>query len=369
MRGVVLPHFLAEHALSATTGAAIFSATALGYCAGSLSFGILSQRFGLKRIHLTGTILTGLAFLLFLAASHPALLYGAMVLVGLGTGYIDLPVCVPVSVLYGERQGGVLNQLHGVFGVGALVGPLVAAGLLALGADWRVPMVLVAGLLTLWGVLYAVLPQVALPAPAGGQGARGGMGHLLRDPLVWAATLSLAASVVIEVGGGLWLPSYLQAGKALSEGESALMTTLFFAGFTVARLGGGWMVGRIGPSLSVVALALVGAVGLVAVIALPANWAWLTTLAGAGVGMVFPTSMALVATRYPELVNQAYSLMYASGALFMLVVSPLMGGIGEWAGLEVAMRVPLGFYAVIAVLMTYYGWTTRRDRHQMPAAG
>jgi fucose permease len=357
-RGVVLPHFLADMALTPTAGAAILVSAGAGYGIGALGFGVLSNRFGLKRLNLAGCLLAAAMLALFAVVRHPALLYATMVTAGLGIAMLDLSVSLPLSILYGERQGGILNLLHGFFGAGALTGPLLAAALLAAGAGWRVPYLLPAALYLIWSAWYAGLPEVPLPVNGTGPDApkvtaAEAASLLGRDPLARAAVLALAAGVAAEAGVGLWLPSYLQAEKAMAEAQAALFTTVFFAGFTAGRMLAPPLLERTGYARGVALLALAGGAGLAMLVLLPGT-AWLSAVAGVGTGAIFPTCVALVSIRYPALVGHIYAAMYGGAAIAMIAIGPLMGRVGEQTGLTAAMWLPVACYAGVALLLGYY---------------
>lgn len=363
-RGVLLPHFRTDLSFSATWAGAIFSAGALGYLANSLAFGTLSHKLGLKRMVTIGAAVLAVAMTLFVTVRSPLLLYVASMALGAGMSMAELATSIHISLIYKEKQSGMLNLLHGFFGVGALTGSLWAAFWLRLGASWRVPYGLVAVLLLLWIAYYLTLPQTELPKEEAGSG---GAGPLLRDPLVWVAAVALGAAVVAEVGATLWLPSYLQKVKGLAEAASAGQMTAFYAGFTTTRVLGGWLVGRAGPVRSVVMLAAVGLASLTALLALPGAPVLLPVLAGAGVATGFATCTALVATRYPDRVNQVYTVMYSAGGLAGIVTGPLMGWLGDHVGLTASMWVPLASYGVLIVLMSYYGVASRAGRRAQAA--
>jgi len=363
-RGVLLPHFRADLALSATWAGAIFSSNALGYLANSLAFGFLSRKLGLKPMVTLGISLVAVAMGLFVTMRVPTVLYGANMLLGAGMSMIELGTSIHISLIYKEKQGGMLNLLHGFFGVGALSGSLWSAFWLQMGAGWQVPYGLVGFILALWVGYYLTLPRTTLPQEAeGGAGA----GPLLRDPLVWAAALALGAAVAGEVGATLWLPSYLQKVKGLGEGVSAGFMMAFFAGFTATRIAGSKLVGRLGPVRTVAALAAVGLAALTALLALPGAPVIIPVLAGAGVATGFATCTALVATRYPDRVNQVYTVMYSAGGLAGIITGPLMGWLGDRFGLTASMWVPLAGYAVLLILMIYYGLAANAARRSRAA--
>ena len=358
-RGVIVPHFLADLHLSAAAGGAVFAASSLGYLANSLSFGYFSHRFGLKRLVMAGLGLMAVALSVFLTQRNPAVLYAGNMLLGAATSMMELSTSIQISLIYRDKQSGMLNLLHGCFGAGALSGSLWAAFWLGLGASWRVPFGLVGAILTLWALWYLTLPVAPLPRDEEGEA---GYGPLLRDPLVWVAALTLCAAVAGEAGFTLWLPYYLQKAKGLGEAASAGYMTAFFAGFTGTRLAGSWVVERVGQVRSVVGLAVVGLVSLLALMLLPAVSVWMPVLAGAGIAVVFATCTALLSMRYPERVNQVYTVTYSAGGLAGIFTGPLMGWLTDRVGAAVSMAVPLTAYVLVILLMTWYGLAGRSNR-------
>ncbi|HYF77992.1 MAG TPA: MFS transporter [Symbiobacteriaceae bacterium] len=365
-RGVLLPHFRTDLALSATWAGAIFSSSGLGFLLNSLAFGFLSHKLGLKRMVTIGLGLIALGMTLFVTVRAPALLYVTNICLGAGFSMIELSTSIHISLIYQEKQSGMLNLLHGFFGVGALSGSLWAAFWLGLGTGWRLPYGLVGVLVALWGLYYLTMPRTVLPREEGG--GQAGVGPLLKDPVVWAAALALGAAVAGEAGSTLWMPTYLQKVKGLSDGVSAGFMTAFFAGFTATRILGAWLVGRLGPVRSVVMLAGVGLASLLALLLLPGAPVILPVLAGAGVATGFATCTALVAARYPDRVNQVYTVMYSSGGLAGILTGPFMGWIGDRFGMGASMWVPLAAYGMLMLLMVYVGIASGAGRRRAMSA-
>jgi fucose permease len=358
-RGVLLPHFRTDLALSATWAGAIFSSGGLGFLFTSLSFGFLSHKLGLKRMVTIGLCLLAVGMMLFTTVEAPLLLYVVNICLGTGSSMIELSTSIHISLIYQEKQSGMLNLLHGFFGLGALLGSLWAAFWLGLGSGWQVPYGLVGVGVVLWGLYYLTMPRTDLPREEGGQA---GVGPLLKDPVVWAAALALGAAVAGEAGSALWLPTYLQKVKGLTVGVSAGYMTAFFMGFTAARILGAWVVGRLGPVRSVVMLAGVGLASLLALLLLPGAPIVLPVLTGAGVATGFATCTALVAARYPDRVNQVYTVMYSSGGIAGILTGPFMGWLGDRFGMGASMWVPLVSYGVLMVLMVYVGVVSGASR-------
>lgn len=358
IKGLILPHMMRDLGLSPGFAAAILTAGGIGFLLTSLGFGGLTQRLGLKRVVLAGATLALLMLTLFLTLRLPALLYFAGLGLGAGGSLVEMSTSLPISLLYdGRAQGRMLNLLHGFFGIGTLVGTAWAGSLLSAGWPWQSPFLLVGLSLALVAGLFVARPAIPVPepAPTAGLRERSEYGTMLRDPAVRLAAMALAAAVGAEAGLTIWIPAYLQAEKGISEALSAAYAALFFLGFTGMRLAGSWLINRFGPTRMVSTLALLGLGGIICVWALPGQWAWLLLLCGMGMATGFPTSVALVAARYPSSANRVYSLMYTAGGITGISIGPAMGWIAERAGLSAAMWLPAACYGLLAGIMLRYG--------------
>ncbi|HEY8347061.1 MAG TPA: MFS transporter [Symbiobacteriaceae bacterium] len=352
-KGVIFPDFLQDLSLAPALGSAIFTATSVGSFIGSSSFAALSNRFGLSWVNRMGALLLAGITCVILFVRQPAFLYAAFVLFGLGWSMLELSSSLPISLLYAREQGSIMNLLHSFFGVGTITGSLLAGWAMSHGANWRLPMGVVVLLAGLWAYAYQRQPALSLPPRAK---TEKGNGSLLRDPVVWTATLALTAGVAAEAGAGIWLPTYLSQGKGLDVAGSTLGATLFFLGFTASRLCGALLVGRMGSVRSVFSAAAVGAAGLAGVMLLPASWFWLTVLAGLGVGIIFPTCLTLVAERYQSRSNAVFSLIYACANVAGIATGPAMGMVVQGRGVTAAVWMLLSFYTAVMFFIGYCGW-------------
>ncbi|WP_344955284.1 MFS transporter [Actinomadura miaoliensis] len=191
------------------TGAAsltwLVSAFGLGYAAGFLLFGPLSDRFGRRRVIVAGIAATAVTTGLVAAAPGPHAALALRVLQGVTTGAFP-----PVAMAYIAERVAPRHRLTTVtllttgFLSAAVVGQLVAQGLAA-ALDWRAFFVVGAAAFVL---LALVLLRVLLPDEPRTDGspldAYRAMPPLLvrRDllPLYLATTTVLAAFVAIYTG-------------------------------------------------------------------------------------------------------------------------------------------------------------------------
>lgn len=149
-----------------------------------------------------------------------AVFLAANLIAGFGCGGIDYELSVIFALGFGRRSVVMLNALHGVFGLGCVVG----TGLLG----WFSPSVYPAVLTVIAVVALASLPCMwSLPGP------RGKVGPQRRHPvrgagaIAWGFVLFYVLQIGVEFGIAAWEPQHLQS---LSEtpNQALFMTSLYW---------------------------------------------------------------------------------------------------------------------------------------------
>jgi DHA1 family multidrug resistance protein-like MFS transporter len=137
MLAPALPFLIRAFNLTLTSAGAVFVARSAGSFLGVMIGGTLSDRLGRKPVIIIGCFLQG--FLMALVAISPNwfLITAFFALIGLAGGLINPSINAMIAEVNSERRGAALNALHGVYSVGAMVGPLVAGILLASRYGWR----------------------------------------------------------------------------------------------------------------------------------------------------------------------------------------------------------------------------------------
>ena len=334
----------------------IVSAAAAGYFISVLIAGEINQRLSAQKI-LVGAMafftagLTGLA-----VAPGLAGLLCAGFLIGLANGGIDIGANALIAELNRERLASALNYLHVLFGVGALLGPLIVSVAFAS----RVPYwwVFGAGALVCAAIAFrlGVTPAIEVrTAPAPGDGFI----PMLSHPLIWAISGVMFLYVGAEIGIGAWLFLYLRTAGALSPLLASSGVSLYWLGLVCGRAFGGRLGHRIAlPQFTMLASAL-SAAALVILIAAPTAGGLAASavfLIGFGYGPVFPNMIAVGAARFPAEVGRMTSIVVAGGALGGIVAPWIMGhaiaDVSARASMEVALAATIAMAALALSLRT-----------------
>jgi len=347
--GVLLLAQMSDYGVDRATIGITFFTSSAGFVLAGLGNGAMIARFGIRTALAVGGgayVLAGL----YLATRPPFAAFVVVQLVtGYGSGVLESALNTYLAALPGATT--LLNRLHAFFGVGALLGPVLAAWIVGF-ASWTV----------VWLVLaLACVPLVACfmlayPAPSptvsrsqspkpetradetSGSPAGRLLSAALRDRGVLCGTAMLAVYVGLEIGVGNWGFSYLVQARGLTGTLAGYSVSGYWLGLTIGRF-------LISP---VAARAGVSTVGMMyaclAGITAAATLAWLSPTAAAAsaalvllgffLGPVFPTVMAITPRlTTPRLAPTAIGVMNAGGIIGGAGLPWLAGLIAQGTGI------------------------------------
>lgn len=350
--GPFLPQISHATRLPIERAGLIVSAASAGYFVSLLIAGEIHQRLSARKI-LVGAMVLFTAGLTGLAAA-PGLagLLCAGAVLGLANGGIDVGANALIVALNRDRVASALNYLHVLFGVGALLGPLiVSAAFLGRVPYWCVfggGGLICAAIAFRLGVTQAIEVQTV---PMLGNGT--GFMPMLSRPLIWAISGVMFLFDGAEIGIGAWLFLYLRTAGALGPLLASSGVSLYWLGLVCGRAFGGRFGHRVAlPQFTALASAL-SAAALVILIAAPAAGALAAPavfLIGFGYGPVFPNMIAVGAARFPAEVGRMTSIVVAGGALGGIITPWIMGhaiaAVSARANMEVALAVTVAMAAL-----------------------
>ncbi|MFD7654133.1 MFS transporter [Actinosynnema sp. NPDC059797] len=349
--GVLLVEQMDDYGVDrATIGLTFFTASA-GFMVAGATAGALLHRFGYRATLVAGGALYTLTALVTAARPAFAVLVLLQLAIGYAAGLLESALNARLASLPGATA--LLNRLHAFFGVGALLGPVLATRVLA-HAPW--PAVwLVLGLAS--APLVAGF-LVAHPGPAPGTSRERVPGGLaaaaLRQPGVLLGAVLLTVYVGLELGVGNWAFSHLVDSRGLSDQLAGYAVGGYWLGLTLGRFLISPVAARLGLTDTGLMTACLAGVAAAAVVwSLPGAAVVGLALLGFFLGPVFPTTMALVPRLTTErLAPAAIGVVNAGsvvgGAALPWLAGALAQGAGAWA------LVP--FAAALAVVQLGVWW-------------
>jgi MFS family permease len=342
-----LPEVKDTLGLSNTALGAAIAALPLGALLAALAAAPLIRRIGSAKLATYG--LVALAAALWAAGSAPTwwLLAGALMVAGALDAWVD--VAQNAHGLRVQRHYGrsILNGLHGLWSIGAVVGGLLGSAAAGLGLPLSVHLAVsaVAFSLVAMGVLRLMLPgsdtaDVAPePEPEDGDVPRPRSAR--RSAVLLLAVLGVLAAcgAFVEDAGSSWSAIYLRDGLAAGAVTAGLGFVALQTAMTVGRLTGDRVVDRFGQRrVARVGGALI-AVGMGVALAVPSVPSTLAgfALAGFGVATLIPAVYAAsdAVPGLPHGVGLAVSNWLLR--IGFLVSPPLIGLIADASSLRVAL--------------------------------
>jgi fucose permease len=204
--------------------------------------GPLIRRLGVPVLLAVAGVLAAIGYAGFAAAPGLWLVLGVAVLLGVSAGMMDGGLNTAVALTGRQR---LLNLLHGAYGVGTAIGPLVVTAAILTGS-WRpaylVQVVLDLAMAALWmrqrrrdRALAAVTPPAdpvaPSPPPSDGWSRRRYTGVVIAGMSVFFVYTGL------EVGAGQWEASFCRGHLHLSAGATGLAAFGYWGALTAVRIG------------------------------------------------------------------------------------------------------------------------------------
>jgi fucose permease len=248
MLGTAWPSMRATfHQPLGSLGLIMVLATA-GNLATSLSVGRLLHRFGVGRLLIAAGLVAALGATVFAAAPHWWMVLVGAFLFGAAAGLLDTGLNTVVA-LSGRLR--LLNMLHGAYGVGSALGPVVVTAAV-LWTSWRPAYVLVIGLELLlafgWWQTRSRWPADPPPEPA--NEAVGGVGVDVGGPASDGEAEPVHLRLLIALGitmfflytglesmAGQWAASFFRGSLGMSAGAAGAAVFVYWGSLTVARFG------------------------------------------------------------------------------------------------------------------------------------
>lgn len=334
---------LTDTGLGAILAAGVIAATAVTAIGGTVT-----DRFGAGHTLTLALVLWGSLLALEAGAPHLVLFVPALMLTMAAGGLVDVVMNIVAADAL-SHDAGRLVRFHGLFNAGCVVGAAAAGVALRFGASWRVVWLGIAAVGVVTGV---VTRRARLPEP-----------ERFDHPSMWRALAGLrheglvvlalvfAASAMVEGGIATWGILYLRGhlGLGVLAGVSAYVAGEGLA--TLARIGGGPMVGSLGTRRAVIVGASLAAIGIAteALCATAGIAAAGLAAAAVGISVVWPLLLADVnnEARHPAL---AIGGVTACGYLGMVAGPPLVGTLSGLFGLKTGLLVLAAIACVVAIV-------------------
>lgn len=337
-----------------------------GYTLSTAVSGRLANRNTIGRLLLSAAVIAMAALVaLTISLSWPLFLIAAGTL-GLSGGLTDAATNTYVAIRRGAREMGFI---HGAFGVGAIAGPLLVTGLLALGASWRIAWaaLAVAEILYILG-LWRFARRIAVPASTDRD--RSVTGSLRSGTLGWSVTVFFLYAGIAG-GAGIWAFTLLTEERGIAESAGGVAVAAYWGGFTASRFLLGFVGDRVDPDDVLRWSAIATAVGLAVFWWNPTPGVGVASLIFTGFahGPVFPLEVLLTPRRFgAALTASVVGYEIAAANVGGAVLPGVVGFFVDLAGLEVVPPILFVNALLLWAAIEALRFTSRGDIRRIAAA-
>jgi len=365
--GVAWPSVRRDFALPVSGFGSLILVMMGGHLVASLGSGPAAARVGAGWLLLWSNLAyAASAFGFALAPGWWPLMLAGLV-AGAAAGLIDAGLNAYAAARFSP---GVLTSMHGCFGAGAMLGPLLMGRVLEQGRSWRGGYGVIA--CALCGMTLALaltrhvldgadraVTETALPSVPR-------LAETLRHPGVWLGAVLFCIYTGLEATPGRWAYSLLAEARGVAPERAAVVAAAYWGSISVGRVSWGVVARRLAPRAVLRACLACAPVGALLV------WAGsdgpLTVVGLVVLGLCFAPVFPLLIALTPERVGadhagHAIGLQVAAAALGGGVLPGGIGFVVRYAGLEV-----LGPFLFVTAILTLllYGAVNARSRLRPP---
>lgn len=359
----VMPSITTEYAAAGFSLAAIgliFPARSIGSIAGNLLAGVGADWLGYARLVWLAALLLALSLALAGIVQPWALFLAAFVVISATQGALSTGINALIADANPTARSKALNTLHGVYGVGAAISPLVFGYLLEKGLAWRWAL---GGTALLWlGYSLACFAlQRGGPAPAARRPAQLLDFAMLRD----APFLALFAVAFIYNGVAYsllgWVALFMQESAGFSAFFSISLISIFYVALTAGRFACAAVSERIGYGTTLLILAG-GITATYPLVVLSSSGLWVAVgvfLTGLSLSGLFPTALAYGSRLYPQQTGTFTGTLNVSMTLGAMIPPLWTGILAEWWSFQAALGVN---YVMVLGLLAVAVYLRRAER-------
>ncbi|KGQ02713.1 hypothetical protein BB8028_0008g02340 [Beauveria bassiana] len=358
--GALLPYIEPYYNVNYTQVSTLFAVPFVGYVAAALSNNWIHFKLGQRGVAFIGPICRVVGYLPM--ALHPPfpVLPVALLVAGYGNGIEDSGYNAWVGNMHQANE--LLGLIHGAYGLGATISPLIASAMVTKGhLQWytfyyvMIGMVgceFALGMRAFWSHDGASYRRRLAYDNEGKE--RITTRHVLKQPLTWVVAVFLLGYVGVEVSLGGWIPTFMIKVRHAEPFLAGLSVTLFWLGLTLGRVILGFVTGRVGEKLAITVYILLS-IALQLLYWLVPNFAAslvFIILLGFFLGPLFPAAI-VTATKLlpPEHHVSAIGFAGGFGGGGAAIIPFGVGAIAQSKGVSVLQPIVLAF-----LIFDLIGW-------------
>ncbi|CAI7639295.1 unnamed protein product [Penicillium glandicola] len=362
--GPLIPYFESYYDISYTVVSLLFLSPVCGYMFAALLNNDIHTRLGRRGIACIHSVCHLLTFVVVsLHPPYPALVI-SLAIGGVGSGLADSGWNAWICGMTNSNE--LLGIMHGLYGVGAMISPLVATLLVS---KANVPWFRFYNIMTVCAVIEVVVCITAFwdSGPDDFQMSenieeshRGSLQRVVfHGPyarVTWTCAFFLLIYMGIEVAMGGWTVTYMMKVHHGNPFASGMAATGFWLGITCGRIILGFVTAKLGQALAITIYSLATIVFGFGFWLLPNLYAAIVavSLQGFFLGPLFPSIIVVVTKILPRTLHvSCIGFASAVGGAGAAVLPFMVGAIAQTKGVEILPPFIIGLSTGLFVLWLY----------------
>jgi fucose permease len=353
--GPILPEIMTAYTITESTAGLLLGLGSVGFAAGPLLGGILSDKIGVYKVIATALFLEAVFLVLFGLRPVFWLLVPVYFLTLLSAAQVETTINVLPTMLKEVRTLSVMSFLHLCFSISAFLFPIFIGFYLSRLGSWNhIPWIVAAFAfgLSVFSVLTARRREAKV-APAESLHLKE-LISIVKEPPVFFGALTLALYVGAELGASAWIVHYLRSSVGLSPVAASTGLSLLWVGIMVGRLVNGFFVRKFTSLQLVVSMGVLGVItGVLFILTGGLVGSYITLLLlGFAMAGIYPNVMAEVNSTYPRRVGVVTGFMAFGAGAGAMLFQWLIGFAAEHVGLRFALVIPAVLMGLLCVSYT-----------------
>ena len=364
--GPALPFLAHRVGVSIEVASGMFSAHSIGFGIGSFFAGRLIEKVRAHGLLQVGLGITALTMFAVPFSPQLAVVLAFLLIAGTFTGAADVGGNILIVWQMKDKVGPYMTGLHFVWGLGALLSPLIIVQLHRLTGELFAAFAVIAALPALCIVMFLRLPS---PTPLHAR-------QVTRSPLalrplsVLIALMFLAG--VMELGLSSFIFTYVFEGGLGDAQQAGWVNSSYFAALTVTRLILAFLLLRF-SNQSMLGWALflvIGSCTMVLILPKVLGLVWIgVVICGIGQAAMFPLTLSM-APQYLPAEGRVTSYMFGGASIGFIGMPWIIGRLFEssFPGPEVIWYAVLGAAMLFAVILLFLVLTPKLGGYHAPSS-
>ena len=361
LHGVAWPSIRYTFGLSIDAIGLLMIFGTLGYSLSGFLNGVLVRRFGVGGLLALSCAMTSSALLVYSLTPCWSLFLVAAVLGGLGAGAIDAGINTYVAQNHSERM---MQWLHGSFGIGVTIGPIIMTVGLELSGKWRLGYMIVCAFQGVLAMVFFFTRSMWMKSEIieeeGGSDnekieAEASLGESLKKPAALLSMIMFFIYTGTEIALGLWAYSLLTESRGVAHGAAGFITGSYWAMFTLGRFAAGWYTKRFSNTQIFYFSLFAALAGTIILLLGKGVWGSVTGIAlvGLAIAPIFPCLMTDTENRVGSRhTANTIGMQISAAGIGAAAVPSLAGVLARIFGLEVLP--PYLFTAFALLLLCFF---------------